>query len=131
MGNCTFSWKEINPNQWMNIFKGPYFLSMTAIPICCMILTRSSNQELADETSLFGPSWGSPSGALPDSSTSNVVFSSFGIMGGLVRRVTVILNPSVVWIVAPVVIPTWRKIISSDVSKILHLVFPLSNLLLF
>ena len=39
---------------------------------------------------------------------SEIIFiSRFGITGALVLRVTVIFNPSVVWIVAPVVMSTY------------------------
>lgn len=45
-----------------------------------------------------------------DESTSNDGISNLGTIGGLVLRVTVIFNPSVVWIVAPVVILTYSKV---------------------
>lgn len=43
-------------------------------------------------------------------STSNVAISNLGTIGGLVLRVIVIFNPSVVWIVAPVVILTCSQV---------------------
>lgn len=72
-----------------------------------------SDLKWAGEISCLLPWVVSPLKELPtDASSFNT-----GIMGGFILRVTVILNPFVVWIVAPVVISTCTHIYPLHVSE--------------